>query len=111
MRPTRSSCCIVQGFSRRLTEPDIPLPLGGNMTAPAQNIEDLIGQIQADEVPDEEHAALSKFFATDVSDAKADDARLLLRAMREFLAGSQDRKIERGVGVHRGGVALPAQLG
>ncbi|MFI6763097.1 TfuA-like protein [Micromonospora sp. NPDC050417] len=59
-------------------------------------------------VPDPEHAALSRYFATSAPDAKADDARLLLRAMREYLASNQARKIERALGVHRGGVALPA---
>ncbi|MFD2767087.1 TfuA-like protein [Micromonospora eburnea] len=59
-------------------------------------------------VPDAEHAALSHYFATAAPDTKADDARLLLRAVREYLAGNQDRKIERALGVHRGGVALPA---
>jgi hypothetical protein len=59
-------------------------------------------------VPDGEHAALSQYFATDAPDTKADDARLLLRAMREYLTGSAGQKIERQLGVHRGGVALPA---
>ncbi|MCC3776569.1 TfuA-like protein [Streptomyces sp. UNOB3_S3] len=59
-------------------------------------------------VPDDEHAALARYFATTAPDTKADDARLLLRAMRDYLTGDRQQTIERAVGVHRGGVALPA---
>ncbi|MFI7648908.1 TfuA-like protein [Micromonospora sp. NPDC049460] len=62
-------------------------------------------------VPEDEHAALSRYFATDAPDAKADDARLLLRTMRDYLAGNQGQKVERALGVHRGGVPLAAQAG
>ncbi|MEV0124984.1 TfuA-like protein [Streptomyces sp. NPDC050703] len=59
-------------------------------------------------VPDAEHDALARYFATTAPDTKADDARLLLRAVREYLTGSGQQTVERAVGVHRGGVALPA---
>jgi len=59
-------------------------------------------------VPDEEHAALTRYFETTAPDTKGDDARLLLRAMREYLTGDRQQTVERAVGVHRGGVGMPA---
>lgn len=59
-------------------------------------------------VPESEHEALTRFFASAAPDTKADDARLLLRAVRTFMDSGRPTTIERSLGVHRGGQPIPA---